>query len=519
LEEKRMPSVVDQWKFGSGAAQVWGSMTNGIEATKRGLYPKEGSVTQLASQKGFNNGPLKLLTVGTKRGSGRNNTGRITAFHRGGGSKQSYRHLDSFREYQLVVEQSPSEEEFKGKKAVGVAKPPKRGLCPKKGSVLRELKRSTERFGRIVRLEYDPNRSGCIALVEWYSSYDDLYWYGGQSSAVGGWLLQKTGKSDKKESSLKNHLSPAFSDEMLGNILRTPSSVSYILAMEGMVVGGWLYSKAKGSVDIHKVPSLDSVAPVVAKPPKEVAQPPNGGLCPKEGGSAAIEEGQSPLLLSSPSSSEVVEGSSIIASKSDKKTFMDVDVLGGGVAGWRGSVSRDFWSKPGVRLPLSEMVLGSTVCNVDGRYLRAAGSSGQVLGKEEATATKGACVVVRFASGVRQRFLGSCLASVGSVSKRSSLCSTSSAVTPGKGSQAQLRKARLGLAKAGASRWLGRRPIVRGVAMNPVDHPHGGGEGRTSGGRCSVTPWGKLTKGQPTRKKSKPALQKDQARKGGRKGK
>lgn len=59
------------------------------------------------------------------------------------------------------------------------------------------------------------------------------------------------------------------------------------------------------------------------------------------------------------------------------------------------------------------------------------------------------------------------------------------------------------LGKAGRSRWLGRRPSVRGVAMNPIDHPHGGGEGKTSGGRPSVTPWGKITKGQPTRKKKK----------------
>lgn len=59
------------------------------------------------------------------------------------------------------------------------------------------------------------------------------------------------------------------------------------------------------------------------------------------------------------------------------------------------------------------------------------------------------------------------------------------------------------LSKAGRSRWLGRRPSVRGVAMNPVDHPHGGGEGKTSGGRPSVTPWGRLTKGFPTKKKSK----------------
>ena len=58
----------------------------------------------------------------------------------------------------------------------------------------------------------------------------------------------------------------------------------------------------------------------------------------------------------------------------------------------------------------------------------------------------------------------------------------------------------INLGKAGRSRWLNKRPSVRGVAMNPVDHPHGGGEGKTSGGRPSVTPWGKITKGQPTRK-------------------
>jgi large subunit ribosomal protein L2 len=59
------------------------------------------------------------------------------------------------------------------------------------------------------------------------------------------------------------------------------------------------------------------------------------------------------------------------------------------------------------------------------------------------------------------------------------------------------------IGKAGRSRWLGKKPVVRGVAMNPVDHPHGGGEGKTSGGRHPVTPWGKLTKGPKTRKKNK----------------
>ena len=63
------------------------------------------------------------------------------------------------------------------------------------------------------------------------------------------------------------------------------------------------------------------------------------------------------------------------------------------------------------------------------------------------------------------------------------------------------------LGKAGRSRWLNKRPSVRGVAKNPVDHPHGGGEGKTSGGRPSVTPWGKITKGKPTRKKKKLRIQ------------
>jgi large subunit ribosomal protein L2 len=61
----------------------------------------------------------------------------------------------------------------------------------------------------------------------------------------------------------------------------------------------------------------------------------------------------------------------------------------------------------------------------------------------------------------------------------------------------------INLGKAGRSRWLNKRPSVRGVAMNPIDHPHGGGEGKSSGGRPSVTPWGKITKGQPTRKNKK----------------
>ena len=83
-------------------------------------------------------------------------------------------------------------------------------------------------------------------------------------------------------------------------------------------------------------------------------------------------------------------------------------------------------------------------------------------------------VVIKLTSGEVRKVLGSCTATIGTVSN--------------------FRHRQRVLGKAGASRWIGRRPKVRGVAMNPVDHPMGGGEGRTSGGRSSVTPWGKPTK-------------------------
>jgi ribosomal protein L2 len=504
-----MPNVVDQWKFG-------GSTTGG----------PGGQLGKLGKQ-GYS-GPLKLLTVGSKRGSGRNNTGRITAFHRGGGSKQSYRQLDTFCEYRFQDAAStswgPSSTTSSWIQGMGV--PGVQGTAVDKAS----LRSSSDRFGRIVRLEYDPNRSGCIALVEWYSTYDDLYWYGGQSSAVSSWLTAPVVKKVCLGDKATDACIPSFykRDSMIGAILHKPAAVSYILAMEGMVVGGWLYWRKSSPVILQQEKSVkglsnkglasSAVAITTKLPPSQeksvdlvdltrfrprgamwVAPPPE---CANDGGDwdDSTEDEESPKIVST-----------------SPKNFMDVDVKGGGVAGWHASVPRDFWSQPGIRLPLKEMVIGSTVCNVDGRYLRSAGSFGQVLAKEVVSkslslsltgsstdSTDGdVSVVVRFASGVRQRFSGNCLASMGCVSKRSSLGFKASSVLK------STKKGKAGLLKAGASRWRGRRPIVRGVAMNPVDHPHGGGEGRTSGGRPSVTPWGKFTKGQPTRKKSKPVLQKD----------
>src|SRR6266702_1434939 len=133
----------------------------------------------------------------------------------------------------------------------------------------------------------------------------------------------------------------------------------------------------------------------------------------------------------------------------------------------------------GNAMPLFEVPLGTTVHNVElkigrgGQLCRSAGTGVQVVAKE------GNYVTLRLRSTEMRMVRGECLATIGEVSNP----------------EHEL----LSVGKAGKTRWLGRRPKVRGVAMNPVDHPHGGGEGRTSGGRHPVTPWGIPTKGYKTR--------------------
>ena len=136
--------------------------------------------------------------------------------------------------------------------------------------------------------------------------------------------------------------------------------------------------------------------------------------------------------------------------------------------------------KPGNCLPLQNISLGATIHNVElksgkgAQLIRSAGASAQLTTKE------GIYAIVRMRSGEMRKILATCRACIGAVSN----------------SEHSLRS----LGKAGAKRWRGRRPTVRGVAMNPVDHPHGGGEGKTSGGRHPVSPMGKPTKGYKTRR-------------------
>ncbi len=135
--------------------------------------------------------------------------------------------------------------------------------------------------------------------------------------------------------------------------------------------------------------------------------------------------------------------------------------------------------KPGNAMPLSAVPVGTIVHNVElkpgagGKVARAAGQYVQLVGKDAGYAQ------IKLMSGELRMVRGDCIATIGAVSN------------PDNSNQE--------FGKAGRRRWMGRKPHNRGVVMNPVDHPHGGGEGRTSGGRHPVTPWGKPTKGYKTR--------------------
>ena len=136
--------------------------------------------------------------------------------------------------------------------------------------------------------------------------------------------------------------------------------------------------------------------------------------------------------------------------------------------------------KPGNAMPLKNIPVGTIVHNVEmkigkgGQIARSAGTYVQLVGRDQGMA------LLRLSSGEVRMVSADCMATIGAVSNPD--------------------EQNIVIGKAGRSRWLGRRPHVRGVAMNPIDHPHGGGEGRTSGGRHPVTPWGISTKGKKTRK-------------------
>ena len=149
--------------------------------------------------------------------------------------------------------------------------------------------------------------------------------------------------------------------------------------------------------------------------------------------------------------------------------------IGDKVVSSKGSVD----VKPGNAMPLNQIPIGSIIHNIEmkpgkgAQMIRSAGSYAQLVGRDQGYAQ------LKLISGELRRVRGECMAAIGAVSNPD--------------------QKNIKIGKAGRNRWLGKRPSVRGVAMNPIDHPHGGGEGRTSGGRHPVTPWGVPTKGKKTR--------------------
>ncbi len=136
--------------------------------------------------------------------------------------------------------------------------------------------------------------------------------------------------------------------------------------------------------------------------------------------------------------------------------------------------------KPGNAMPLGNIPIGTIVHNIEmkigkgGQIARSAGTYAQIVGRD------GEYVIVRLNSAEQRLVHGRCMGTIGAVSNPDNM--------------------NISIGKAGRKRWMGRMPHNRGVSMNPIDHPHGGGEGRTSGGRHPVTPWGFPTKGKKTRR-------------------
>lgn len=158
------------------------------------------------------------------------------------------------------------------------------------------------------------------------------------------------------------------------------------------------------------------------------------------------------------------------------------DVVMSGVNSRNGQVAD---IKPGNALEMSRIPVGTVIHNVElhpgkgGQLCRAAGTYAQLVAKE------GKYALLRLPSGEVRKVLSTCVATIGQVGN--------------------IQHENISLGKAGRNRWLGRRPKVRGVAMNPIDHPLGGGEGRSSGGRHPVSPWGMPAKGYKTRDRKKPS--------------
>lgn len=335
----------------------------------------------------------KGLTTGKRKTGGRNNTGRITAFHRGGGNKLRLRKVD-YNRSQVAADVNnyilpQSTDILANKFSDGYKQMSSGGLLVSDRGCVQEIIK-------------DPNHTGKLALIHWVSRKRAL----------------RSNRLAPVQSTLALKQAQAFS---VGSE-RQPytglsESFSYILAPEGLKPGSTIVGHFGDDVC-----SVDSFSD-----------------------SSSVQEGANGLTTN---------GSKYVPSvrKSVRVAYSN-----------------------GNAYPLASLMTGTRIYNVDGKYARAAGCSAEIIAE-----SRNGLVSIKLQSGQVKALSDKCIATIGSVSNP----------------EHKNKKYR----KAGEMRWLGRRPHVRGVAMNPVDHPHGGGEGKTSGGRPSVTPWGLPGKGKKTRR-------------------
>ncbi|XP_066370599.1 large ribosomal subunit protein uL2m-like [Miscanthus floridulus] len=405
-------------------------------------------------------GALKRLTLSSSKTAGRNSSGRITSYHRGGGAKRLQRKVD--------------------------------------------VKRGTSSLGIVERIEYDPNRSSSIALVRWVQGVHFRRPKTLQEPSAKPPVLEYVTADVSSRFSLaplsarvlmEKEAAALYSSLGNGDIASRKSGGSLPrIALAG--AKPTFYAQVRGNEEEKQTFSLSGIQKWAAddalwtqrmkrqaalswqndlkkKPLLQTQANRFSSLTAKSIGMSKGPKGKADCVPVSYilASHQCMPGSTVMnydSSKPSKSTSSSpyssanqFDII-------------DLNSKVGNCIPLANARIGTWVHDIEcrpgqgGKMVRAAGTYAKVVQEP------GAHCVLRLPSGAEKIVDSKCRATIGIVSN------------PSHGT----RKLR----KAGHSRWLGRRPVVRGVAMNPVDHPHGGGEGRTKGGRPSVSPWGKPTK-------------------------
>ena len=403
--------------------------------------------------------PFKSLSFGKNfEKAGRNFSGKITIFHRGGGSKKLYRRID--------------------------------------------YERKNVAQGSVERIEYDPNRTARIALIRWsnvklenskinFNSYKNRNFY-------------FSDQLKQKESVDTNVMQPEDQKFLIQNETKRPNRLRN--SRLGNVQNAQIGSKTASIRNLNSFDLWNSLNHPKSIPPSAPSVSFTDSNKIKSFSKIAfsyilawedIQPGDQIYNFESITSKEI----------STKKNQFSVDLSHAEIMNdFNLNVATSFldsndfpkelnskalsvkqlYQKKGVSMPLYLVPLGSMIYNIElqpgkgGQLVRAAGTCAQLVKKDEmntsdlsVSSTSSSCLI-RMPSGQQQRLDSHCRVTIGTVSNATH-------------ATRQLRK-------AGQKRWLGFRPVVRGVAMNPIDHPHGGGEGRTKGGRPSVSPWGKPSK-------------------------